>query len=50
MLMRKDLHLAAQAAYENGVALPALNTIKEIYALAEKKGLGNATLLQFIVT
>ena len=38
--MRKDLHLAAQAAYENGVALPALNTIKEIYALAEKKGLG----------
>ena len=38
--MHKDLHLAAQTAYESGVALPALNSIKEIYALAEKKGLG----------
>ncbi len=39
--MRKDLHLAAQSAYEQGVALPALNVIKEIYALAEKDGMGN---------
>jgi 3-hydroxyisobutyrate dehydrogenase/glyoxylate/succinic semialdehyde reductase len=38
--MRKDLQLAAQSAYEQGVALPALNVIKEIYALAEKDGLG----------
>ncbi len=38
--MRKDLHLAADAAYRNGVALPALNSIKEIYGLAEKQGLG----------
>jgi 3-hydroxyisobutyrate dehydrogenase-like beta-hydroxyacid dehydrogenase len=40
--MRKDLHLSAQTAYENGVALPALNAIKEIYAVAEKKGLGKS--------
>lgn len=40
--MRKDLQLAAQTAYENGVALPALNAVKEIYALAEKHGLGKA--------
>ncbi len=39
--MRKDLQLAAQSAYEQGVALPALNVIKEIYALADKKGLGD---------
>ncbi len=38
--MRKDLHLAADAAYKNGVALPALNSIKELYGLAEKQGLG----------
>lgn len=38
--MRKDLHLAAQTAYENNVALPALNSVKEIYALAEQRGLG----------
>jgi 3-hydroxyisobutyrate dehydrogenase-like beta-hydroxyacid dehydrogenase len=38
--MRKDLHLAAQAAYENGVALPSLNAVKELYALAQKGGLG----------
>jgi 3-hydroxyisobutyrate dehydrogenase/glyoxylate/succinic semialdehyde reductase len=39
--MRKDLHLAADAAYKNGVALPALNAVKELYGLAEKQGLGN---------
>jgi len=38
--MRKDLHLAADAAYRTGIALPALNSIKEIYGLAEKQGLG----------
>ena len=38
--MRKDLQLAAQTAYEHDVALPALNVIKEVYALAEKDGRG----------
>ena len=49
--MRKDLQLAAQSAYEQGVALPALNAIKEIYALAEKDGLGKqdfAAVWQFL--
>jgi 3-hydroxyisobutyrate dehydrogenase/glyoxylate/succinic semialdehyde reductase len=38
--MHKDLQLAADTAYEAGVALPASNVIKEIYALAIKNGLG----------
>jgi 3-hydroxyisobutyrate dehydrogenase-like beta-hydroxyacid dehydrogenase len=38
--MHKDLHLAAETAYEAGVALPAANVVKEIYALAIKNGLG----------
>lgn len=38
--MRKDLHLAADAAYKNGVVLPAMNSVKELYGLAEKQGLG----------
>ncbi|MDJ0723015.1 MAG: NAD(P)-dependent oxidoreductase [Desulfobacterales bacterium] len=38
--MRKDLQLASQSAYEQGVATPGLNAVKEIYALAEKAGLG----------
>jgi 3-hydroxyisobutyrate dehydrogenase/glyoxylate/succinic semialdehyde reductase len=38
--MRKDLHLAADAAYKRGIALPALNSIKELYGLAEKQGFG----------
>jgi 3-hydroxyisobutyrate dehydrogenase/glyoxylate/succinic semialdehyde reductase len=49
--MRKDLQLAAQSAYEQGVALPALNAIKEIYALAEKDGMGKkdfAAVWQFL--
>jgi 3-hydroxyisobutyrate dehydrogenase/glyoxylate/succinic semialdehyde reductase len=49
--MRKDLHLAADAAYSSGVALPALNLIKEIYGLAEKQGLGRkdfAAVYQFL--
>lgn len=40
-LMRKDLHLAAASGYEQGVALPAANAAKEIYALAELCGLGD---------
>lgn len=39
-LMRKDLHLAATTGYEQGVSLPAVNVIKEIYALAVREGLG----------
>ena len=38
--MRKDLHLAALAAYGAGVATPSLNAAKEVYALAEARGLG----------
>jgi len=38
--MHKDAHLIAETAYETGVALPALNVVKEIYALAVRKGLG----------
>lgn len=38
--MRKDLHLASLSAYEQGVALPALNAVKELFALAEKSGRG----------
>lgn len=38
--MGKDLHLAAQTAYEEGVALPAGSVAKEIYALAVRYGLG----------
>jgi 3-hydroxyisobutyrate dehydrogenase-like beta-hydroxyacid dehydrogenase len=32
--------LIAETAYETGVALPALNVVKEVYALAVRKGLG----------
>ncbi|MGW8195398.1 MAG: NAD(P)-dependent oxidoreductase [Desulforhopalus sp.] len=49
--MRKDLHLAADAAYKSGIALPGLNSIKEIYGLAEKQGLGRkdfAAVYQFL--
>jgi 3-hydroxyisobutyrate dehydrogenase/glyoxylate/succinic semialdehyde reductase len=38
--MHKDAQLIAETAYETGVALPALNVVKEIYALAVKNGLG----------
>jgi 3-hydroxyisobutyrate dehydrogenase-like beta-hydroxyacid dehydrogenase len=38
--LQKDLHLAAQTAYEHGIALPGTNVIKEIFALARKAGLG----------
>ncbi len=38
--LQKDLHLATDTAYENNVALPATNVIKEIFALAKMAGLG----------
>jgi 3-hydroxyisobutyrate dehydrogenase/glyoxylate/succinic semialdehyde reductase len=38
--MRKDLQLASDTAYETGVAMPLANAVKEVYALAEKNGLG----------
>jgi 3-hydroxyisobutyrate dehydrogenase-like beta-hydroxyacid dehydrogenase len=38
--MHKDMQLAADTAYETGVALPAANVVKEIYALAVRNGLG----------
>jgi 3-hydroxyisobutyrate dehydrogenase/glyoxylate/succinic semialdehyde reductase len=38
--MHKDLHLAAETAFETGAALPATNVVKEIYALAMREGLG----------
>lgn len=39
--MHKDLQLAADTAYETGVAMPATNVVKEIYALAMRDGLGD---------
>jgi 3-hydroxyisobutyrate dehydrogenase-like beta-hydroxyacid dehydrogenase len=38
--MHKDMQLVAETAYETGVAMPATNAVKEIYALAVRKGLG----------
>lgn len=38
--MYKDLQLAADTAYETGVAMPAANVTKEIFALAMREGLG----------
>ncbi len=37
--MQKDLQLASQTAYEQSIALPMVNEIKEIYALAMQDGL-----------
>ena len=37
---QKDLQLAADSAYEQGVGLPGTNTVKEIFALAKRAGLG----------
>lgn len=36
--MQKDLHLAAQTAYEQGVAVPLSSVAEEIYALAARHG------------
>jgi len=38
--MHKDLQLATETAYETGVAMPAANVVKEIFALAIRDGLG----------
>lgn len=38
--MHKDMQLVAETAYEAGVAIPAASAVKEIYALAVRKGLG----------
>lgn len=38
--MHKDMQLATETAYEIGVAMPAANVTKEIYALAMRNGLG----------
>jgi 3-hydroxyisobutyrate dehydrogenase/glyoxylate/succinic semialdehyde reductase len=37
--MHKDLHLAAVTAYEQGLSLPALQAVKEMYAMARRHGL-----------
>lgn len=39
--MQKDLQLASQCGYETGTPLPAVNTIKEVFASAKKSGLGD---------
>jgi 3-hydroxyisobutyrate dehydrogenase-like beta-hydroxyacid dehydrogenase len=36
--MHKDLHLAMDTAYEAGIAMPAANNVKEIFALAVRAG------------
>ena len=38
--MYKDLQLASDTAYEAGVAMPASNVVKELFALAVRSGLG----------
>jgi 3-hydroxyisobutyrate dehydrogenase/glyoxylate/succinic semialdehyde reductase len=40
-LLQKDLQLAADSAYETGVAMPLTNVAKEIYRLAIREGHGN---------
>ncbi len=35
---QKDLHLASVCAFEQGISLPGVNAIKEIYALAKQQG------------
>jgi 3-hydroxyisobutyrate dehydrogenase-like beta-hydroxyacid dehydrogenase len=37
--MHKDLHLAAETAFETGAALPGMNAAKELYTLAMRNGL-----------
>jgi len=39
--IHKDMQLAAETAYEAGVATPAASLVKELYALAVTKGLGD---------
>jgi 3-hydroxyisobutyrate dehydrogenase/glyoxylate/succinic semialdehyde reductase len=42
--MQKDLELAALSAYEQKVALPVTNVVKEIYQLANRRGMGTLDL------
>jgi 3-hydroxyisobutyrate dehydrogenase/glyoxylate/succinic semialdehyde reductase len=49
--LHKDLHLAGVTAYEQGIALPTLHTVKELYAQAKQAGLGKedfSALYQFV--
>lgn len=39
--IQKDLHLSSISAYENNVAVPNLNSTKEIFAQAKQQGYGN---------
>ena len=39
-LAHKDLHLIAQTAYEAGVSMPSGASVKELYAMATRAGLG----------
>ena len=38
--MHKDVHLATITAYEEEVPMPVGNSVKELYALAKRQGLG----------
>lgn len=38
--MHKDLELASKSGYESNTPLPAVNIIKELYAMAKKKDMG----------
>jgi 3-hydroxyisobutyrate dehydrogenase/2-hydroxy-3-oxopropionate reductase len=40
-LMHKDLELAAEAGYTQGVPMPALATVKEVYMAAKAQGKGD---------
>ena len=49
--LQKDLHLAAQTAYEQGATLPGTNNVKEIFALAKQAGLAEkdfSAIYQFL--
>ncbi|WP_207435847.1 NAD(P)-dependent oxidoreductase [Sabulibacter ruber] len=49
--MHKDLHLASVTAYEQGVALPTLATVKELFAQAKQAGLAEedfSAIYQFV--
>lgn len=38
--MHKDLHLAAETAFETGAVLPAMSAAKELFGLAMRQGMG----------
>lgn len=49
--MQKDVQLATQTAYENGVAMPLANITKELYQLANRDGMGEldfSAIYQFL--